>query len=75
MAAPPRTHDLVALLLLLLPHDATLGKLRRGLRVLNPYAVDIRYPIKDTTKQEANAALAQAEKVRAAIRQRLGLAP
>src|SRR5260370_27708560 len=65
--APPRTHDLVKLLGNLLPHDPTLGKLRRGLRSLNPYAVDVRYPMTDATKPQANAAPSKTAKVRAAI--------
>ena len=40
----PRTHDLVALLDLLLPHEPTLTGLRRGLASLTHYAVDYRYP-------------------------------
>jgi HEPN domain-containing protein len=71
--APPRTHDLVKLLDHLLPHDPTVAKLRRGLRSLNPYAVDVRYPMTDATKRQADAALLKAEKVRSEIRRRLGL--
>src|SRR5260370_38800658 len=40
----PRTHDLVTVLNLLLPGDATLGRLRRQTRSLTQYAVDYRYP-------------------------------
>ena len=42
--AVPRTHELEDLLDLLLPQDATLAPLRRGLRSLTPYAVNFRYP-------------------------------
>jgi HEPN domain-containing protein len=75
LPAPPRTHDLRTLLLLLVPHDATLRKLGRGLKTLTTYAVDVRYPMKDASKRQANAALRKGEKVRSEIRQRLGLSP
>src|SRR5438445_9895171 len=39
-----RTHNLLDLLDLLLPHDGTLKGLRRSLRSLRRYAVDYRYP-------------------------------
>ena len=71
--APPRTHNLVKLLGHLLPHAPTLAKLRRGLRSLNPYAVDVRYPMTDATKRQADAALVKAETVRSEVRGRLGL--
>jgi HEPN domain-containing protein len=71
----PRTHNLDALLDLLLPHDATLAPLRRGLRSLSRYAVDFRYPGVRATTRRMQAALRQAERVRMEIRKRLGLAP
>src|SRR5438309_6461745 len=40
----PRTHDLVQVLNLLLPSDATLASLRRKSHALTRYAVDYRYP-------------------------------
>ena len=40
----PKTHRLDDLRLLLLPHDASLEKLRRALVTLARYAVDYRYP-------------------------------
>ena len=69
----PRTHDLVQLVDLLRPVDATLVALRRGMNSLTPYAVEYRYPGISATKRQAQAALRHAETVRAAIRQRLGL--
>ena len=71
----PKTHRLEDLLLLLLPHDASLQKLRRTLVSLTRYAVDYRYPDENATKREAAAALRQARKVREQIRVRLGLPP
>lgn len=69
----PRTHDLDALLDRLVPDDRALATLRRATMVLSPYAVEYRYPGIDATKRKARAALRHAEKVRAAVRDRLGL--
>ena len=71
----PKTHRLEDLLLLLLPHDASLKKLRRSLVPLARYAVDYRYPDENATKRQAAAALRQAKKVREQLRVRLGLPP
>ncbi len=71
----PKTHRLDDLLLLILPYEASLRKLRRGLVTLARYAVDYRYPDENATKREAVAALRQARKVRQQIRIRLGLPP
>jgi HEPN domain-containing protein len=71
----PKTHRLEDLLLLLLPHDAALKKLRRTLVTLTRYAVDYRYPDENATKRESMAALRQATKVRKEIRFRLGFPP
>jgi HEPN domain-containing protein len=71
----PRTHDLDSLLALLLPSDATLGPLRRGLDVLSRYAVEYRYPSERATTRQMQSALRKAERIRAAIRSRLGLEP
>ena len=72
---PPRTHNLEDLLALLLPRDAVLRSLRRRVRSLTRYAVDIRYPGKRASGREAQAALRHAEAVRREIRARLGLTP
>ncbi len=69
----PRTHDLEDLLDLLLPHDATLAPLRRGLRSLTRYAVEFRYPGVRATTRRMQAALRHAERVRRELRTRLGL--
>src|SRR5436190_475474 len=52
----PKSHDLLKLLGLALPHDSSLQKLWRGLRTLNRYAVDFRYPGENATKRKAQAA-------------------
>jgi HEPN domain-containing protein len=71
----PRTHDLEKLLLRLLPHDGTLGRLRRGLVTLSRYAVDCRYPGYNTTARKMHAALRLAVRARTELRARLGLSP
>src|SRR5262245_58921154 len=73
-AAVPRTHDLGDLLDLLLPHYDTLRGLRRSVKSLIRYAVEYRYPGKSATTREMEAALRNAERVRAEVRARLGLA-
>src|SRR5262245_25791381 len=69
----PRTHELEHLLSLLLPHDATLRTLRRGLSLLTPYAVEYRYPGRSASKRQAQSALRWATRIRQEARTRLGL--
>jgi HEPN domain-containing protein len=71
--AVPRTHNLLELLNLLLPHDATLKGLQRGLRSLRRYAVDYRYPGFRANSRQAQAAIRHAERIRVEFRKRLGL--
>ena len=71
--AVPRTHNLNDLLNRLLPHDATLAPLRRGLKGLTRHAVDYRYPGLRARTREMQTALRIAERVRAELRTRLGL--
>jgi HEPN domain-containing protein len=71
----PRTHDLEELLDLLLPHDATLAKRRRGLRSLTRYAVGFRYPGIRATTRQMQAALRETGIVRRELRLRLGIRP
>ena len=54
---------------------AVLASLRRSLRALAPFAVNFRYPGARATTQRMQAALRQAERVRTALRARLGLPP
>jgi HEPN domain-containing protein len=72
---PPRTHDLVDLLSLLVPRDSALHRLRRKVGSLTRYAVDFRYPGERATSRQAQTALRHAEFVRIEIRRRLGLSP
>jgi HEPN domain-containing protein len=69
----PKTHDLETLLNLLLPYDTTLGKLRRSLVSLTKFAVEYRYPGAGATTKQMQSALRIAERVRLALRNRLGL--
>jgi HEPN domain-containing protein len=68
-----KTHDLTILLHQLLPIDATLGPLSRGLKGITRYAVEYRYPGLTTTGRQARTASQNALVVCAAIRKRLGL--
>jgi HEPN domain-containing protein len=69
----PKVHDLVRLLALVQPHYANLLTLRRGLAMLNDFAVDARYPDCWLTKRNAQSALRWAGRVRDACRALLGL--
>lgn len=52
----PKTHLLVALLALLVPHHVVLRSLRRGVDFLTRFAVDARYPGYRANKRQAAAA-------------------
>lgn len=69
----PRTHDLEALLGLVVVLDPTLGRLRRGMVFLTQCAVDYRYPGKSARNRQAAAALRWAERIRRELRSKLGL--
>jgi HEPN domain-containing protein len=68
-----RVHDLDDLWMLLVPRDAALRPLRRGLLFLSQFAVVYRYPGANATKRQAQAAIRWAERVRREVRMRLGL--
>ncbi len=70
--AVPRTHNLVALLPLLVPRHPGLRGFRRGLDFLTRFAVETRYPGDSATKRQAEAAMRWAGKVRKACRLILG---
>lgn len=71
----PKTPDLQDLLDLLLPYDAGLAPLRRGLRSLSRHGVDYYYPDVGATSRGLRAALRHTERVRRELRARLGLPP
>lgn len=68
-----KTHNLIALLSLILPSEPTWRSLQSALNALNVYAVDYRYPGYSATKAEAHSALKNCRDVRRVIRQAFGL--
>jgi HEPN domain-containing protein len=68
-----RTHDLIDLLMILLPVDPSLKTIRRSARSLTQFAVDFRYPGIWASARQAQMALRHCNAIRAAIRERLGL--
>ena len=69
----PKTHDLVALLKMLLPVEPLLASVRCNVDGLTDYAVEFRYPSESATKEEAKAALDDSRAVRKEVRKILGL--
>ena len=69
----PKTHDLIALLQLLLPIEPLWASFAPVLRRLNDYAVKFRYPGHVVTRSDARQALQAARSVRADVRFSLGL--
>jgi len=69
----PKTHDLVNVLNLLLPGDATLAPLRRKSRSLTQYAVHYRYPGDFASKRQMEAALRHVDQIRLECRSKLHL--
>lgn len=69
----PRTHDLSALLALLLPRDPLWQSFDAACQTLTKYAVDVRYPGDDATKRDAQEALKFAATIRREARLALGL--
>jgi len=68
-----KTHELENLLDQLLPHHPSLRPLRRGLKFLTNFSVNVRYPGDNATGRQAKAALRWAGKVRDACRALLKL--
>jgi HEPN domain-containing protein len=71
--AIPYTHDITGLIDLLLPVDKTLRSLRRGSRGLTLFAVEYRYPARESTVRQARAAFEKAGRFRDEIHRRLGI--
>jgi HEPN domain-containing protein len=69
----PRTHDLVALLQLLLPVEPLWTSFAPALRRLNDYAVKFRYPGHIATRVDARQALKACRSLRVDVRLSLGL--
>jgi HEPN domain-containing protein len=71
----PKTHDLELLVDLILPHDATIKKLRPRADALTSFAVEYRYPIVRATSRQMKSALRTMERARTELSGRLGLPP
>ena len=69
-----RTHNLVALMELLLPAEPNWESLRLDLQALNVFAVEFRYPGESASKDVAQEAVKRCKNIRQCIRQSLGLA-
>ncbi len=66
-------HDLEVLLGLIIPISPDFEFVRDLLLLLSDYAVDVRYPGEEATKEEAQATVKAMRAVRAFVRQKLGL--
>jgi HEPN domain-containing protein len=71
----PKTHDLGALLRLVLPLEPAWASLRDELSALTDLAVEVRYPGASADVKDATQAVATARKVRELARASLGIAP
>jgi len=69
----PKTHDLVALLKLLLPMEPLWSVFLPPAHLLEDYAVDFRYPGDTATLAEARLALKNCKNIRREVRASLGL--
>ena len=69
----PKTHDLAALLRLLLPLEPLWSALLPQAQLLEDYAVDFRYPGDTATLDEAKQALECCKSIRREVRSSLGL--
>lgn len=69
----PRTHDMGRLIALAVAVRPELSTIRPAGSVLQPYAVEVRYPGNDPDRAECTIAMRQMEEVRLACRSVLGL--
>jgi len=69
----PRTHNLIALLELCLPLDASFESLRGALILLERYAVQYRYPGEAADRDDARLAFQTCRAVRTFMRDKLGM--
>ena len=69
----PKTHDLVALLNLLLPIEPLWNPFLPAAQLLTDYAVDFRYPGDSATLAEARQCLKDCKAIRREVRVSLGL--
>jgi HEPN domain-containing protein len=68
-----KTHDLTALLDMVLPVETTWETLRSDLQLLTAFAVSYRYPGDFADENDAGEAVAKCRKIRHVVRQSLGL--
>ncbi len=68
-----KTHDLSALLDLVLPVESSWETLRGDLQALTVFAIAYRYPGESADKETAREAIMRCRKVRRIVRQALGL--
>lgn len=71
----PRTHDLARLITLASEQYPALVALRPAAALLQPYAVDIRYPGNDPDQAACEAAIDRMHAFRAVCRSALGIPP
>jgi HEPN domain-containing protein len=69
----PKTHNLPALLTLVLPVEASWNVLKVALTKLDDYSVEFRYPGRDAVPADAQDALLLCRQVREAARRSFGL--
>jgi len=69
----PKTHDLLALVALILPTEPSWNVLQAALTKLNDYSVEFRYPGRDATTMDAQDAQQFCRIVREAARRSFGL--
>jgi HEPN domain-containing protein len=69
----PKTHDLTQLKNLIAAFEPDIKLIIEPLRVLDPYAIDVRYPGLQTTADDAREAVAAMKTIRKFIRAKLGL--
>ncbi len=67
----PKSHDLVSLLVLILPTKPSWQIWQKDFEIISPYAVEFRYPGKSATEENAEHAVNTCNMVRDAIREAL----
>jgi HEPN domain-containing protein len=69
----PKTHALEALLDFVVHVEPALESIRSELNILQPYAIDVRYPGFSATIEESKDAVKIMKRLRTVLRQHLGL--
>ncbi|HTF38461.1 MAG TPA: HEPN domain-containing protein [Blastocatellia bacterium] len=70
-----KTHNLIALLSLVVAIEPSWSALQSHLQRLNVYGIDYRYPGSSASKPDAKGAIQDCREVRRAVRQAFGLKP